>query len=336
MAEAREALTAARYVGAQKYSSRYLREAEKAYQEAMQLWTRENERFVFKRNYSATRQMAAKSTKFSGMASESANNTQAFLAEWVPQQIDTIRHLLDEYQRLFKNIPLEEAQRKKFNKGRLLFGEAVLAFENKDMPTAWEKISSSKILIEPVFRYCSVTLADYFQDYKEWEQMKKFAMNEAKKGDAGWVIVDKYARECTYYKGSHAKFTFPVELGKNWIGDKMYQGDHRTPEGLYKITKKISEGGTNYHKALLLNYPNNLDKQRFILNKKDGNVPQSAKIGGLIEIHGHGGKGVDWTEGCIALRNADIDILYKSLSPGNLVLIIGSGRPLEEIQTHEC
>ncbi len=116
------------------------------------------------------------------------------------------------------------------------------------------------------------------------------------------------------------------------MGNKEYQGDKRTPEGLYKVTKKISEGRTKYHKALLLNYPNSQDNERFINNKKTGNIHAAAKIGGLIEIHGHGGKGADWTEGCIALANEDIDVLYKFISVGTPVLIIGSARPLEEIQ----
>ena len=332
LAQAREALTSARSAKALIYSSRYLREAEKTYESAMEMWKKENERFILKRNYSGARGMAAQSVRLSGQALESANNTHAFLREVVPQNIDSLRILLKEYQRQFKNIPLEDAQRKKFNKGHILYEEAVQAFESNDLPSAWEKASSSKILLQPVFRHCTEKVSDYFQEYKEWEKMKKQALHSTRKGNAGLVIVDKYARKCVYYQGGKAKFTFPVELGKNWMGDKEYQGDNRTPEGLYKVTKKISEGGTKYHKAFLLNYPNTEDKERFILNKKAGNVHNSAKIGGLIEIHGHGGKGADWTEGCVALADEDIDLLYKYIAVGTQVLIIGSARPLEEIQ----
>jgi hypothetical protein len=332
LAKARESLTAARSAKALTYSSRYLREAESNYDAAMHLWKKENERFVLKRNYTEARSMAARSIKLSGMAIESANNTHAFLQETVPQNLDSLRLLLDKYQRYFKNIPLGDAQRKKFNKGHILYGEAVQAYESNDLSTAWEKASSSKILLQPVFDYCSETVKDYFQDYKEWEKLKKNALHSAKKGNSGLVIVDKYARECIYYQGSKVKHTFSVELGKNWIGDKEYQGDNRTPEGLYKVSKKISGGATKYHKALLLDYPNNQDKERFVHNKKVGHIHASAKIGGLIEIHGHGGKGADWTEGCIALQDEDIDILFKYTSIGTPVLVIGSGRSLEEIQ----
>ncbi len=182
LARAREALTSARSAKALIYSSRYLREAEKAYETAMQMWKKENERFVLKRNYSEARAMAGQSMRFSAMAMESANNTHSFLTEVVPQNLDSLRLLIKEYQRQFKNIPLEDAQRKKFTKGHILFEEAIQAFESNDLSSAWEKASSSKILLQPIFNYCSERVRDYFQDYREWEKMKKQALHSAKRG----------------------------------------------------------------------------------------------------------------------------------------------------------
>ena len=55
-----------------------------------------------------------------------------------------------------------------------------------------------------------------------------------------------------------------------------------------------------------------------------GSLPSSAKIGGLIEIHGNGGKGIDWTEGCIALTDTEMDIVFKTVKVGTPVTIVGS------------
>ncbi len=55
-----------------------------------------------------------------------------------------------------------------------------------------------------------------------------------------------------------------------------------------------------------------------------GLLPQTAKIGGLIEIHGNGGKGIDWTEGCIALTDKEIELVYKKVRVGTPVTIVGS------------
>jgi murein L,D-transpeptidase YafK len=124
---------------------------------------------------------------------------------------------------------------------------------------------------------------------------------------------------------------FSIELGSNWIGDKNQQGDKTTPEGLYKIISKKSDGETKFNKALLLNYPNEDDKKRFSINKKNGIIKPGANIGNLIEIHGEGGQGIDWTDGCIALKNDEMDILYTACPVGTHVTIVGSLRPLHEL-----
>jgi murein L,D-transpeptidase YafK len=97
-----------------------------------------------------------------------------------------------------------------------------------------------------------------------------------------------------------------------------------TPEGMYKITKKFEGSKTKYYKALLLNYPNDEDKEKFKSEIGNGSLPASAKIGDLIEIHGNGGKGIDWTEGCIALTDKEMDIVFKITKVGTPVTIIGS------------
>ena len=81
--------------------------------------------------------------------------------------------------------------------------------------------------------------------------------------------------------------------------------------------------------AEVLNAPNYLCKE-FNNMIKRGQLPSGAKIGGLIEIHGDGGKGGNWTEGCVALKNSDMDVLYKFVESGTPVTIIGSTLPLDQ------
>ncbi len=95
--------------------------------------------------------------------------------------------------------------------------------------------------------------------------------------------------------------------------------------------KKNKAPKTKYYKALLLNYPNEEDKKRFIQNKESGHIRATAKIGGLIEIHGNGGKGADWTEGCIALPDLLMDQLYASCAIGTPVTIVGSLGSLSDL-----
>jgi hypothetical protein len=117
--------------------------------------------------------------------------------------------------------------------------------------------------------------------------------------------------------------TYEAEIGKNALGVKQRQGDLATPEGRYRVVKKKDRGQSRYHRALLLDYPNAADRERFAAAKRRGEIPRAARIGGLIEIHGEGGQGQNWTEGCVALRNRDLDDLFPRVGVGTRVTIVG-------------
>jgi murein L,D-transpeptidase YafK len=87
--------------------------------------------------------------------------------------------------------------------------------------------------------------------------------------------------------------------------------------------KKKDRGQSRYHRALLLDYPNAADRERFAAAKRRGEIPRGAGIGGLIEIHGEGGRGQNWTEGCVALSNRDMDDLFRRVGTGTRVTIVG-------------
>jgi murein L,D-transpeptidase YafK len=115
-----------------------------------------------------------------------------------------------------------------------------------------------------------------------------------------------------------------VDLGANSINQKSHAGDRTTPEGLYRITKKKGYGQSKYGLALLLDYPNAEDRRRFSEAKARGQITKRTGIGGLIEIHGEGGRGVDWTDGCIAPDNRDMEVLFREGGVGTMVAIVGS------------
>jgi murein L,D-transpeptidase YafK len=156
-------------------------------------------------------------------------------------------------------------------------------------------------------------------------------LNESKKTRDYSIIIDKFSRKCLIYLNGAKKYEFEAELGKNWVGDKRLRGDMATPEGMYKITKKFKDSKTKYYKALLLDYPNDEDKEKFKSEIGNGSLPASARIGDLIEIHGNGGKGIDWTEGCIALTDKEMDIVFKIAKVGTPVTIIGSMVDLKDV-----
>ena len=138
------------------------------------------------------------------------------------------------------------------------------------------------------------------------------------------VIVDKLARRCLLLEGGRVVRAFTAELGRNGLAAKVYAGDAATPEGRYRIVQKKEGDDTAYFRALELDYPTDADRREFAAARGRGQVPAGHGIGGSIEIHGHGGRGNDWTNGCIALPNGEMDRLYEAVEVGTPVTIVGT------------
>ena len=114
--------------------------------------------------------------------------------------------------------------------------------------------------------------------------------------------------------------TFRVAFGSNPKGHKQQQGDERTPEGRYTLDYKNANSA--YYKSIHISYPNTKDRENA---RKRGVDP-----GGHIMIHGqrNGYEGLsifaqffNWTNGCIALNNPDMDVVWKAVSPGTPIEI---------------
>jgi L,D-peptidoglycan transpeptidase YkuD (ErfK/YbiS/YcfS/YnhG family) len=178
-----------------------------------------------------------------------------------------------------------------------------------------------------VIHQASTSLHSRFDDRKllrVWRSWVEQTIAESKRANEAAIIVDKLNRRLELYHDGHKLATFPAELGANGLKRKLHAGDKATPEGRYRVTQVRMNGATKFYKALLLSYPNAEDMARFRTAQRTGQVPLRAGIGSLIEIHGSGGQGQDWTDGCVALRNKDMDKLFQHARVGMPVTIVGT------------
>jgi L,D-peptidoglycan transpeptidase YkuD (ErfK/YbiS/YcfS/YnhG family) len=159
---------------------------------------------------------------------------------------------------------------------------------------------------------------------KQWRAWANQTILESKQRGTPAIIVDKLRRELHVYDAGKRVATFPAELGGNGLRPKRHAGDRATPEGRYKVLEMRANGATKYYKALLLDYPNRDDVARFQQAKRRGAIPSRVGIGSLIEVHGLGGDGRDWTDGCVALSNNDMDKVFKRTRVGTPVVIVGT------------
>lgn len=330
MKYARENLIMARGNEADVYSQEYYSEALNYYDSAMLSWRDENKRFIYKRNYDKVVSYADLSLKKALQASETSLNNSANLRISLEKDLKAIDDLIGKINDRFYNYPLKSEIRNNISTGKMLATEARLAFNEKKYLVADEALRTSKQLLASSYDYANTHLINYFKSYPLWKKWIDSTIAISAERQEYSIIIDKFSHRFFIYLDGEIISEFKAELGQNWVGDKRRRGDKKTPEGMYKIIKKIEDDSTGYYKALLLDYPNAEDTVNFRHEIKTGTLSPSSIIGEKIEIHGEGGRGADWTSGCIALKNRDIDSVFKYVGIGTPVTIVGSMYSLRE------
>ena len=132
------------------------------------------------------------------------------------------------------------------------------------------------------------------------------------------VVVNKGARQMLLMHGNTVLKAYRIGLGNEPIGHKQYEGDGKTPEGLYYIDRRNPD--SRYHLSVGVSYPNPQD------SALAASVGRSA--GSDVFIHGQGPEGralskqkADWTAGCIAVSDAEIEDVYAMIPDGTPILI---------------
>jgi murein L,D-transpeptidase YafK len=155
--------------------------------------------------------------------------------------------------------------------------------------------------------------------------VKKNIFNRHLDGEV-YILITKSDYELKLYDKDGWYATYPVVFGNKSLDDKMVEGDRKTPEGIYHIASKRPH--EKWDKMMLIDFPTQADIEKFNERKMKGLIPKNAKIGGGIAIHGtwpHDDMAVDlyqnWTNGCIALKNEDVDELYDMVTIGTKVTI---------------
>jgi lipoprotein-anchoring transpeptidase ErfK/SrfK len=141
-----------------------------------------------------------------------------------------------------------------------------------------------------------------------------------------YLVIDKSDYELNVYDDKGWFATYPVVFGNNSLADKKMEGDRCTPEGNFHIiSKKIHD---KWDRFMALDYPTKESYEKFRERKLNGEIPENARIGGGVGIHGtwpHDDYIIDryknWTMGCISMKNQDVEDLYSYLPVGARVTI---------------
>lgn len=156
-----------------------------------------------------------------------------------------------------------------------------------------------------------------------------------------WMRVSKKSRTLFVYRGTELVREIAADFGYNAFANKVKRGslqepDHwRTPDGVFYVVRKNPR--SQFYKAFVLNYPTAKDAERgreqnlisqaqydaIVRAEEEVRMPpMNTALGGFIEIHGRGtGAGINWTQGCVAVHDYEIDHIWQLAQVGTPVLI---------------
>lgn len=321
----------ARKQDAPKFAAKEFAQALSMRNKALKEWKAQNEKWIVWRDFSRAVELMKQTVKMADIAGKKSIEKSGSMIQFIKDTQDNLSQRDMYFSEKFRTLPLEKNILTTYSETHLILQEAIKASSRGDINSAYKKLVIAEENFSGLEKTVRSKLNDYFKSYASWERWYKQTVSNSRENQSYAIIVDKMAHECLLLKDGRVINKFEAELSLNWLGHKRQQGDKVTPEGIYTITKKKNQKETKYYKALLLDYPNDMDLARFEKERLAGAISKSANIGGLIEIHGDGGKGKDWTEGCVALADRDIDKLFAVVPSGTTVTIVGSIAPLNQL-----
>lgn len=230
---------------------------------------------------------------------------------------------LESFQKLIRNYPesgyKKDSELMVFNINNVIAKDETIAAQQAQIEALRQEVQGRGNEI--------ITLQKKIEALEQEVKSKESEINALKKvgavilkGPADKILIEKKERRLTLSSKGKALKTYQIALGGNPIGPKERQGDNKTPEGTYVIDSRNKD--SRYHLSLHISYPNEKDKKRA---KQLGVSP-----GGDIMIHGikNGFSWVgdlhaeiDWTQGCIAVTDEEIEEIGRVAPNGTTVEI---------------
>ena len=230
---------------------------------------------------------------------------------------------LECFQKIVEDYPDSQYRRDSqmmiFQIHNVISKDIIIATQQTQIETSWRGVKSRDNEIDTLQEKIEM-LEQQIETREEQIERLEQKIFILRTEPADKVLIEKKERRLTLLSKGEVIKKYKIALGGNPLGPKEKQGDNKTPEGTYFIESRNSN--SDYHLSLRISYPNEKDKMRA---KELGVSP-----GGDIMIHGiknglgwvgalHAG--IDWTQGCIAVTDKEMEEIYKLVPNGTMVEI---------------
>ncbi len=318
---AKWALEGAAKAGALRYSEKTYRAAEEQMQAGWMEMARQNGRLAPFRDYRVADSMLGEAYQTAMRAAKETGQTITNLESTTLAERADYRDELANWEDALNGSLAKLDVARYYKSAELSLATCDRLIAAKEYQEARESMALGRVWLQKLATSLNSYDNDGQGEIRTWRRWVQETLDDSRADGGNAVIVNKAAHKLYLVKAGRIIKTFDAELGYNSAHQKTFAGDGATPEGKYQVTVARPRG-SRYYKALLINYPNDADKHRFQDNKARGVISARSHIGSLIEIHGEGGRGKDWTEGCVALTNHDMDQLMQYVGAGTPVTIV--------------
>lgn len=283
---------------------------------------RESLKLGWLRDYSHIRRDFQAVLEAGALLERAVSSSKSRRSEALAEVAATVARKLSTLDGITVSLTVRGRAREDLTRASVLLAEAERLIERERFEEASSKLAAADGLISSAERAVVVFMGRYLDpdQVRTWKRLAEETIAESKRKRITVLIVSKLEKKLWVYRNGTLGRTYSIGLGFNGLADKRHSGDNATPEGRYAIIRKLPV--SQYHKALLINYPNEEDRRAFAREKMKGTIPKSVGIGGQIEIHGGGRDSL--TRGCVSLDNGDMDDLFARVPVGTPVTIVGT------------
>ncbi|MEQ9103320.1 MAG: L,D-transpeptidase family protein [Rhodothermales bacterium] len=322
--DARRALAEVRASDARHLVPTGLAEAEVLWAETLAALREESDRPAILRNYSHVDSLAVRLVESAAVTIQQTATLRDSLRRQLAAERLVVHARANSVSSLMAELPRTETRIRRWAEAELNLHRSDAHAKSRKYATALEHLRQGNRLLVGMETELQTQLTTWMENAPQWDRWVRETLKASRDAGTSAIIVDKLNRTLHLYTAGRRIQSWPVELGPEWVGDKQMEGDNATPEGRYRIIRKRGRGETRYYRALEIDFPNAEDRRAFTTAKREGLIPANARIGGLIEIHGEGGKGADWTNGCVAMTNTTMNELFRQVAVGTPVTIVGT------------